>query len=225
MTGAPVSIGQESGSLRGLTTSTHPAGALQGDQGIWCTLAGSALGLLRPLGWGAGMHRGPWNLVVGWPENFGPGRRPGDLEQLCALLESIQPGAWSMDRLEKEKTRPDGLAVWARRGAATVAALLGRVVVDELHILELVTAVADRRQGLAKGLLARAVELAGRQGCSRVLLELRASNQAARRLYESVGFVVVGARSRYYRDGEDALLMTCAFDDVEGGAPDGETTL
>jgi ribosomal-protein-alanine N-acetyltransferase len=40
-------------------------------------------------------------------------------------------------------------------------------------------------------------------------LEVRLSNDAARRLYEKLGFRVVGRRPRYYKDNlEDALLMT-----------------
>lgn len=171
------------------------------------------------------MHREPFDLIEGWPDNGGEGLRPGDLDRLLALLESIQPGSWSMDQLRNERSRSDGLGVWTCRGKVAVAALLGRIIVDELHILELVTAIADRRQGLAKRLLARAFMLAGRRGCSRALLELRASNHVAQRLYESVGFVVVGARPRYYGDGEAALLMTRPFDEMERGTPDGESIL
>jgi len=171
------------------------------------------------------MHSGPLDIIVGWPETGGRGLVPGDLEPLCDLLESVQPGSWSRDQLRNEQSRTDGLSVWMRRGAVVVAALIGRTIVDELHILELATAVADRRQGLAKQLLARAIKLAGQRGCTRALLELRASNQVAQHLYESVGFVVVGARPRYYRDGETALLMTRPFDEAENGAQDGEPTL
>ena len=161
------------------------------------------------------MQRRPLDLIVGWPETSERASCPGDLEPLCALLDSIRPGSWSMDQLRNEKSRTDGVAVWMRRGTVVVAALIGRTIVDELHILELVTAVADRRQGLAKQLLVRAFALSVQRGCSRALLELRASNQVAQHLYESVGFVVVGARPRYYRDGEAALLMTRPFDEAE----------
>jgi ribosomal-protein-alanine N-acetyltransferase len=37
---------------------------------------------------------------------------------------------------------------------------------------------------------------------------VRVSNLAAQRLYLKFGFAEVGRRKRYYRDGEDALLMT-----------------
>ena len=39
-------------------------------------------------------------------------------------------------------------------------------------------------------------------------LEVRASNMPAQRLYEKLGFDIVGRRRHYYRDGEDGLIMT-----------------
>lgn len=47
-----------------------------------------------------------------------------------------------------------------------------------------------------------------RQDAESVLLEVRASNEAALRLYSSLGFERVGLRRQYYPDGEDAVLMT-----------------
>jgi ribosomal protein S18 acetylase RimI-like enzyme len=40
---------------------------------------------------------------------------------------------------------------------------------------------------------------------SRILLEVRADNHAARRLYEFLGFRQIGHRRAYYRNGADAL--------------------
>ena len=39
-------------------------------------------------------------------------------------------------------------------------------------------------------------------------LEVRAGNLPAKRLYEKLGYEVTGVRKRYYRDGEDGLIMT-----------------
>ena len=41
---------------------------------------------------------------------------------------------------------------------------------------------------------------------TRLTLEVRESNAAARALYESFEMKVVGERARYYRDGETALV-------------------
>jgi ribosomal protein S18 acetylase RimI-like enzyme len=45
-------------------------------------------------------------------------------------------------------------------------------------------------------------------GAEVVHLEVRASNEAARRFYGELGFDEVGARPRYYPDGEDAVLLS-----------------
>jgi ribosomal-protein-alanine N-acetyltransferase len=65
-----------------------------------------------------------------------------------------------------------------------------------------------RRRGvgrlLVRGLVAEAVKRAARE----VLLEVRDDNVAARALYESEGFAVIGARRGYYENGRvDALVM------------------
>ena len=47
-------------------------------------------------------------------------------------------------------------------------------------------------------------------GASYATLEVRVSNERAQRLYESLGFIRVGKRKRYYEDNqEDAWLMVC----------------
>ncbi len=41
----------------------------------------------------------------------------------------------------------------------------------------------------------------------RIRLSLRGSNDAALRLYQKAGYVRVDTWKRYYRDGEDAIVM------------------
>jgi ribosomal-protein-alanine N-acetyltransferase len=65
-----------------------------------------------------------------------------------------------------------------------------------------------RRRGLGRRLLEHVIEEARKRSSARVTLEVRKSNTAAQRLYESAGFQVNGVRQGYYSDdGEDALLM------------------
>ncbi len=61
-----------------------------------------------------------------------------------------------------------------------------------------------RRHGIGRRLL-RACEAA--LGVGRVKLTVRASNHAARELYRQEGYVVVNTWRRYYRNGEDAVVM------------------
>ncbi len=54
----------------------------------------------------------------------------------------------------------------------------------------------------------RVLTEARRLGAVRATLEVRASNQAARRFYEAMGFAVTATRPRYYTDPtEDALIL------------------
>ena len=65
-----------------------------------------------------------------------------------------------------------------------------------------------RRQGLAALLLTHVLEEATAVGASRATLEVRRSNDGARRLYERFGFRVAGVRRDYYTDpAEDALIL------------------
>jgi ribosomal-protein-alanine N-acetyltransferase len=81
-------------------------------------------------------------------------------------------------------------------------------VFDELHINNLAVAPAHRRQGVAASLLTHVLAQAPRLGATRALLEVRRSNDEARRLYERFGFSVAGTRRNYYSQPvEDALVL------------------
>ena len=78
----------------------------------------------------------------------------------------------------------------------------------ELHVHNLAVHPGDRRQGWARLLMRVVLGLAARKGATVALLEVRRSNEAARRLYETLGFSVRATRRDYYsRPIEDALVM------------------
>jgi ribosomal-protein-alanine N-acetyltransferase len=91
--------------------------------------------------------------------------------------------------------------------------------VGEGHLLNLSIARAMQRVGLGRRLLAHFLALARSAELDRVLLEVRPSNLAARRLYASEGFREVHLRRGYYpaRQGrEDAILMTLVLSQDRG---------
>ncbi|MBW3562081.1 MAG: GNAT family N-acetyltransferase [Actinobacteria bacterium] len=82
----------------------------------------------------------------------------------------------------------------------------------EVHITTLVVAPTHRRRGIAPFLLTALLRRAVERGAVAATLEVRAGNQAARRLYRRFGFAPVGVRRDYYPDGpagdsEDAIIM------------------
>lgn len=65
---------------------------------------------------------------------------------------------------------------------------------------------AYRGRGIGRALLRRMLEVADDAGAT-VFLEVRTDNAAARALYESEGFAVIGLREHYYLSGADAHTM------------------
>jgi ribosomal-protein-alanine N-acetyltransferase len=66
---------------------------------------------------------------------------------------------------------------------------------------------AARRRGIGQRLIAELLTLAANEGAEAVYLEVRASNVAARSLYEGLGFKETGRRRDYYSvPAEDAIL-------------------
>ena len=65
-----------------------------------------------------------------------------------------------------------------------------------------------RRQGLGRLLMHHVLANAVGSGMRRATLEVRESNQAARGLYEGLGFTVTAKRPNYYtQPEEDALIL------------------
>lgn len=85
-------------------------------------------------------------------------------------------------------------------------------------LLTIATVPGARRHGIAGAMLRELTATASAAGCRAVLLEVRESNQGARRLYEAHGFSSIGRRRRYYSEPvEDAVVMRLEL--VGAGVP------
>lgn len=82
------------------------------------------------------------------------------------------------------------------------------LVFDEIHINNVAMRPDFRERGIGTALLRRVLAEARQLGARRATLEVRASNERARRLYERLGFYVAGVRRNYYTNPvEDALIL------------------
>ena len=137
-----------------------------------------------------------------------------DAPALAALDAVCFSHPWTPAQVAEEVAGGPPGAVLVLRGlgrdgrVALCAACAYRVVLDEMEILDLAVHPAWRRRGLARALVCLAFRRASAAGARTALLEVRAGNREALRLYESLGFVRHGLRRQYYSEPvEDAVLL------------------
>lgn len=81
-------------------------------------------------------------------------------------------------------------------------------IMDEGHITNVAVSPRFRRRHIGEALLDVLISTCEEAGIEGFTLEVRAGNEAARRLYEKKGFREAGVRPKYYEDnGEDAVIM------------------
>ena len=133
-----------------------------------------------------------------------------DLTEVAALEKLCYSDPWGASAFA---ALPDNPAVYfAVARSASEGPLLGYAiawhVIDEAELANLAVEPGSRRAGIGAQLLDATLENARRESVKRVYLEVRESNEAARRLYASREFSEVGRRKKYYRSpDEDALIL------------------
>ncbi|NND80899.1 MAG: ribosomal protein S18-alanine N-acetyltransferase [Gammaproteobacteria bacterium] len=121
-----------------------------------------------------------------------------DLSAVLQLERNAQQTPWSRLSFEESLTRKHRCRV-VENGNDIVAFSIVCPVLDELHILNLVAAPAWQGHGLGHWLMQDILDYAHSTATCRLLLEVRASNDIARGLYEKWQFKQIAVRKDYYR--------------------------
>ena len=134
-----------------------------------------------------------------------------DLARLAELEQDLfADDAWSEATWWGELAgRPRRDYVVAVAPDGSIAGYAGIDVSGEVaDVMTVATAPGGQGRGTGRLLLGELVRRAVARGVEAVLLEVRADNAAARRLYDRAGFEVISVRRRYYQPGDvDALVM------------------
>ena len=132
-----------------------------------------------------------------------------DLESICEIENKCFLDAWSADQF---KTALNGktqkIMILENEGVIAGFGVI-MTVLDECEVLRIAVKKEFRRKGMGSVLLDSMLEEGRKSGAGIFYLEVRSSNDPARRLYEKKGFTETGRRKDYYKNPkEDAVLMS-----------------
>lgn len=125
-------------------------------------------------------------------------------EEILALLSDVYGvSPWNLEQIEADVKQANTEYFYLYEAQALIGFLAIQDLAGELEITQLAVKKAYQGQGWANQLMEFLVDRP-----ERIFLEVRASNQVARALYEKHGFLPVGQRKNYYQNPvEDAILM------------------
>ena len=131
-----------------------------------------------------------------------------DILKISQLEKEIFSGeAWSYKTLATVFEMSNFLHVLCEDGGEIAGYGGVTVAADSADIGNIAVAENYRGSGIGTALLQKLCEKAKEKGAEKVFLEVRVSNSAAMKLYLRCGFAGAYARTRYYPDGEDCLVM------------------
>lgn len=147
---------------------------------------------------------------------------PADLEEVLSIERVSFSDPWTRDSFESAISLPHTRFLVADEGGGepggavrVVGYVLALLLSDEGEIADIAVAPEGRRRGVGGMLLDRVIAESSARRLRALYLEVRESNAAARALYASRDFELVGTRRGYYRrPTEDALVLKREFDDV-----------
>ena len=130
-----------------------------------------------------------------------------------AVLEAICfHDPWSEKSVASELTNPLSLWLVALDGDRVTGYVGSQSVLGESDMMNVAVHPDYRRRGIAEQLCLALVDALKEKGNHCLTLEVRASNDPAKALYEKLGFQQIGLRKNYYRNPkEDACILRLEF--------------
>ncbi|KLU60135.1 mycothiol acetyltransferase [Peptococcaceae bacterium CEB3] len=132
-----------------------------------------------------------------------------DLGSVIAIEQVSFPTPWSIHSFATELRDNEYARYHCLEVDGRVIGYMGLwFILDEGHITNVAIMPGHRGRHWGEFLMRSVMSKMAQEGMERMTLEVRVSNDPARRLYERLGFKVAGRRKGYYVDTrEDALIM------------------
>jgi ribosomal-protein-alanine N-acetyltransferase len=133
---------------------------------------------------------------------------PEDVVQVHKVEEACFSVPWSLENFERIFRYKENYYLTAWDGDAIVGFIGLMAVAGEGDITNVAVLPSHRKQGIGDRLVKSMIDLAKEKEISKIMLEVRSSNEAAIHLYEKYGFEFLCIRKNYYqKPTEDANIM------------------
>jgi ribosomal-protein-alanine N-acetyltransferase len=131
-----------------------------------------------------------------------------DVPAIVEIERACFPDPWDRLAFERETENTFSRPLVARDAHGRIVGyIIYWIAGPEFHVLNVAVHPDFRNRGVGRALINRCIADAMSDHAEFVALEVRESNASARALYRSYGFVTIGIRRHYYKDGEDALVL------------------
>lgn len=132
-----------------------------------------------------------------------------DAEGIAALERAAFSDAWTEKGIIDTFHQQQAFTVVAEMDEQIVGYCIVYYVLDEGEIARIAVSDSCRRQGVGRAVLNEVNNICLQKGISRILLDVRESNDVARAFYKQYGFVEDGMRKNFYdMPKEHAVLMS-----------------
>ena len=119
------------------------------------------------------------------------------------------PDAWSLKSTGRDVEAEECRNICSKDKEGMAGYLIFYYVLEEGEIARIATAHSVRRQGAASQMFRKLLDFCREQKITRIMLEVRENNEAARQFYGKCGFTKDGIRRNYYENPkENAVLMS-----------------
>jgi ribosomal-protein-alanine N-acetyltransferase len=127
---------------------------------------------------------------------------------VAALEAACFSDPWSERSIAGELDNPLSRWLVAVEDGTVLGYVGSQTVLDEADVMNVAVSPDARRRGVAKALMIALLDVLRQNQVKTLTLEVRASNDPAIALYDTLGFTQAGRRPRYYRHPvEDALIL------------------
>jgi len=114
---------------------------------------------------------------------------------------------WNNNILKEELLNQNTKYIFAKDNDKIIGFAGILITIDSAEIMNIVVRKDERKKGIGKRLLQELISIAKNEKVDNIFLEVNFSNVPAKKLYDNIGFRIIGIRKKYYNNKDDAIIM------------------